>query len=261
MTRTKAQFSLVIGLLLLAVASSMAMGRRPERLTLLVVPARYSVVQVAMDMARREPAVVLTYQGTAQTQNPLLYAWNGKEWVFVSLDDYRSAQFLRRTPGSILLIGNDELLPEVLTEASAWCPMVINIPSIDSSTLINSLGNHFKFEPADWEWFAKRYNLDLLDLNESQRGQSWYEQPFVETEPPTWPWKEKRYRQSDSERMPLTPPPASYEAPQAIEPLPILDDDYSLTEEEIDIRTPDTIVDDPTPEPDLDDSSIPAGIK
>ncbi|MBN1270273.1 MAG: hypothetical protein JXB04_11850 [Kiritimatiellae bacterium] len=161
----------------------LGMASSARRLTLVVVPARYSVIQVAFDVAARYPAILVSYQGDASTEVPLLHAWNGREWVYVSLTDYSEARFLQTVPAQAVLVGGESDLPPVLVDATAWCQMVMSIPAIDTPTLINSLGKVFDFRDRDWQWFARRYNLDLMDLNAQYRGESWYDRPSVEGSP------------------------------------------------------------------------------
>jgi len=163
------------GLIAGAVMLSLGMAGRPRGLTMMVVPARYSVLQVAFDMERRYPVILVSYQGDASSGTPLIHAWDGREWVYVSLEDYAQAAFLRRRPERIVLVGDEEQLPPVLVDASRWCPLVMSIPSEDTSTIINSMGKVLDFGPADWQWFAARYNLRLYDLNAEERRKSWYD--------------------------------------------------------------------------------------
>ena len=145
--------------------------------TLIVAPARYSVMQVAMDVLQRSPAVLVSYQGEPDSAEPRLHAWNGKEWVAVSMKDYREASFLQRTPDATVLIGNDDVLPKVLQDASTWSPRVDRVTDLTTSSLVNEFGRLLQWRTADWKWFAKRYNLDLKDESEPRRRSSWYDQP------------------------------------------------------------------------------------
>jgi len=151
--------------------------------TLLVVPARYSVMQVAFDLAQKYAVVLVSYQGDASSETPLLHAWNGKEWIKIGADDYANASFLQVPPGEALLIGDEKLLPPVLASSiKGWCPKVTTIPSIDTAVLVNSFAKEFSFKPAEWEWFARRYNLTLIDENVPRRKASWYDRPAYEDE-------------------------------------------------------------------------------
>ena len=145
--------------------------------TLIVAPARYSVVQVAQDVLARTPAVLLSYQGDAGTAEPTLHAWNGTDWVAVSMKDYREVNFLQRVPDRTILIGNNEVLPQVLLEASSWSPKIERISDLTSGGLVNDFGRILKWRPEEWRWFAKRYNLTLTDESVPRRHSSWYDQP------------------------------------------------------------------------------------
>lgn len=145
--------------------------------TLIVAPARYSVMQVAMDVLQRSPAVLVSYQGEPDSAEPRLHAWNGKEWVAVSMKDFREASFLQRVPDGTVLIGNDDVLPKVLQDAASWSPRVDRVTDLSTGALVNEFGRVLKWRTADWKWFAKRYNLDLKDESEPRRRSSWYDQP------------------------------------------------------------------------------------
>ncbi|HBA83946.1 MAG TPA: hypothetical protein DCZ95_07635 [Verrucomicrobia bacterium] len=151
-----------------------------NRITMLVVPARYSVLQVAFDIVRQYPVVLVSYQGEAASDNPRLHAWNGRDWIPVSVQDYREANFLQIRPTRTILVGDEKLLPPVMASISTWCPRIDAIPSIDTAGLVNRLGRILGFKQRDWEWYASRYNLKLKDLNEDRRKDSWYDHPFVE---------------------------------------------------------------------------------
>lgn len=169
--------------LVMALAVAAALSVRPvaaaggSRTTLIVVPARYTVLQVGFDLERRFPVILMTYEGDASTEIPRLNAWTGSRWVPVSLEDYREGGFLQARPSQAVLVGGETLLPPSLAAVESWCPKVSRVPSLDTATLVNSFGNLLRFRPADWKWFAARYNLQLQDLNAAHRRESWYDQP------------------------------------------------------------------------------------
>ena len=143
---------------------------------LLVAPARFPVMQVAFDVARRFPTILVSYQGSPD--KPALHAWNGFEWMPLSLADYQSGAFLQAYPGRTIFLGDDALLPASLRGISAWCEQSTQIPELDNVGLINAIGNYLPFTPADWRWFAGRYNLSLTNLKaeeaEAARRETWY---------------------------------------------------------------------------------------
>ena len=158
------------------VASASEAARKPKGVSMLVVPSRYSVIQVAFDIVAHYQVVLVSYQGDASTENPLIHAWNGQEWVYISVSDYVDGRFLQVMPSRTILVGDAALLPPVMDAVSVWCPYVVTIDSIDTSSLVNGLGAFFSFSPRQWEWYAKRYNLTLEDVNAAERRKSWYDQ-------------------------------------------------------------------------------------
>ena len=144
---------------------------------LLVTPSRYSVMQVAFDVARRYPTVLVSYQGGGQA--PVLHVWNGYEWMPLSADDYKSGAFLQTHPGRTIFLGDDALLPADLRSIGAWCDQSTQVPELETHALVNAIGRYLPFTPADWRWFAGRYNLTLTNLKaeeaEQAKGESWYD--------------------------------------------------------------------------------------
>ncbi|MFH0909372.1 MAG: hypothetical protein V1929_11465 [bacterium] len=175
----KRWFFLSVGVLLALTfppSASTALAR-DQGYALIVVPARYSVMQVAFDIVNRHSAVLVSYQGEAVTADPLLHAWNGQEWIRITLSDYRDVNFLQQTPNRTVLVGDDQTLPASLSEASSWSPQVVCFTDLDTAALVNEFGKLFSFTEQDWKWFAARYNLDLQDENAPLRSRSWYDQP------------------------------------------------------------------------------------
>ena len=152
--------------------------------SLVVVPDRYSVLQIGFDLIAREPAVLCSYQGQADTADPTIYAWNGAEWVYVSLKDFREVNFLQKMPDRVILVGDDKTLPTALAEAAGWAKQVDRVTRLSTSDLINDFGRILKFSGSDWKWYAARYNLKLTDESEPLRKASWYDQPGPLRRPP-----------------------------------------------------------------------------
>jgi hypothetical protein len=188
-------------------------------LTMLVVPARYSVIQLGMDIAQHYEAVMVSYQGDASSGKPLIYAWNGQEWVKISLEDYASGAFLQVTPSRAVLVGDENLLPPAMASINSWCARVVRVSSLDTASLVNELAKVFGFRSADWQWFAKRYNLTLQDANGEARKTSWYDRPSYEDE---WTAKLKR-KGGNGPAAVLAPVSPQEPAPAVVEsPLPSL---------------------------------------
>jgi hypothetical protein len=234
------------GMILIAVIA-MAVGlSRPASAnsgtTLFIVPARYSVLQVMFDVLRRREALLMSYQGEPDGADPVLHAWNGLEWLPVTLDDYREAQFLSVRPARVVLVGDAGVLPVSLaTGAAQWGSRVLNVERMDSSSLVNAAGRLLGFTDADWKWFAARYKMQLTDVESERRNQSWFDQPFVETEPSESPWQIFRRKVLGKSSKPARPAPVEVLPAPAlngldVEPLPEpetipLESDLSAPEE------------------------------
>ncbi|MDR0993441.1 MAG: hypothetical protein LBN38_02585 [Verrucomicrobiota bacterium] len=154
---------------------------------MLVVPARYAVMQVAFDVARRYPTVLVSYQGA--DPNPALHVWNGFEWMPLALTDYQSGAFLQSYPSRAIFLGDDSLFPASLRSISAWCGNAVQFAELDTPALVNSIGRYLPFTPSDWRWFAGRYNLTLTNLKaaeeEAVRNESWYDETdSIQDSPP-----------------------------------------------------------------------------
>jgi hypothetical protein len=191
---------------------------------LLVAPARYSVMQVAFDVARRYPTVLVSYQ--QPDPNPRLHVWNGYEWLPLSTEDYRSGAFLQSYPSRTFFLGGDDLLPQSLKDIGAWCQTTRQMPDLETPVLINAIGQGIPFTPADWRWFAGRYNLTLTDTSAARQKQlaeeSWYDgNAPVKDEAPSFfkYFTRSRHSRASTAKAPIEPlEPAPGEMVDSAEP-------------------------------------------
>ena len=146
--------------------------------TLVVAPARYSVLQVGFDLVQRCGVTLVSYRGEATTEKPLIHVWTGQEWKFVSLPDFQSGAFLAQKPAQTLVIGNAQLVPAVFSPMAAWAGRVIPVTSLYSDEILNQAASALRFGKEDWDWFAARYNMKLNDTNAALRTDSWYDHTY-----------------------------------------------------------------------------------
>ena len=150
-------------------------ARAQAEYTLFVVPARYSVLQVMFDVMRRAPAALVSYQTAPEMTDPLLHVWNGREWIKIAPEDFMSGAFMQNRPSRAVLVGEADLLPPDLAGgARNWCSNVMVVTEMDSASLVNAAGQVLRFSRSDWEWFARKYRMQLEDLNAERRRDSWY---------------------------------------------------------------------------------------
>lgn len=159
-----------------------AMAKRERSPSLLVVPARYTTLQVAFDLLERRNAVLVAYDSGVGRSEPVLHVWDGLDWVPITTDDYTTFGFLKMPPESVVLVGDDATLPGFLIDgamtANAGNPM--QIPHQDTASILNALGKIYDFSVKEWTWFAARYRLDFEDTNALRRQESWYDGAYVD---------------------------------------------------------------------------------
>ncbi len=192
-------------------------------LTLLVVPARFNVLQVCFDVIEyRKQIILLSYQGEPGKHVPVIYAWKKDEWVYISLDDYADADFLKIKPDYAVIVGGSDLLPHELEVVAEWCPNVLKVPVAETTELINAMGEVFSFSRYEWTWFAKRYKRELRDIRRKGEPKSWYDQSrdeFLRREAEI-EMRKKRGTWDDAVSEQLSIEPASVGS-TTVEPMPV----------------------------------------
>ncbi|MCK5849796.1 MAG: hypothetical protein KAH23_02680 [Kiritimatiellae bacterium] len=152
---------------------------KAKKISVLLVPNRYAIVQLGFGVAQMRQMQLMTYEKRVNTENLLMYAWNaGKhEWDKTDSKEYSSGALMMTHVERIILVGKEGSLPAELLEAPVWCPDVKTIETLDIVKIINSLNDVLKFKMHEWRWFAKRYGLTLKDLNKDRRRYGRYGKP------------------------------------------------------------------------------------
>lgn len=169
-------FCLSLGIFLV-LAGSRTFSAPAQESTLLVVPARLPLVQLAFDLLELRPVVVLSYRGDSRAAEPLLFVWANGAWQYVSPDDFRERRFVESWPRRVVMIGDDQTLPKLLVDEAAWGAEVTRLKSLQSADLINGLDPLFHFNAREWKWLARRYDLNLKDVNLPRRKANPYDIP------------------------------------------------------------------------------------
>jgi hypothetical protein len=166
-----------VALLMTLLSSAYGWAKPAEQgLTLLVVPERYNLIQVSFDVIAKRPVALVSYRVAPDSDEVVLHAWTGNEWVPVTLEDYASGKFLIMKPNRIVLVGDDEHLPEQLVEKSNWGPIPLSINTMDPAEMLNALGPMLAFSASEWRWFASRYKMELENVTAKKERVSWYDQ-------------------------------------------------------------------------------------
>ncbi len=142
--------------------------------TLLVVPARQMMIQLAFDMQSLRQADVVSWRTTTDPESPELNYWDGKNWQPLTLDQFQKGDRLARKPQKVIFMGLD--IPASLVE-SPTLPAVARFETYDPAVLVNNLDAFYAFTAGEWRLLSKRYGFMLRDVNERVRQQNRYVRP------------------------------------------------------------------------------------
>jgi hypothetical protein len=144
-----------------------------QDITMLVVPREPQAIQVAQDLSRRYPVMIVCYQ-LAPT-GPVLHAWNGKSWVGISTNDYTNGTFFTQRPRHAVIVEQQGLAaPEILIPNGTWCDSGNRLTSSEPRVMIHLLGRYFDFPYRYWMQFSKRYNYALEEINPALINVLWW---------------------------------------------------------------------------------------
>jgi len=194
----------------LAGSSALAMARPNQETTLVIVPALPRMVQLAFDLADMRPVVVLACRGNARAAAPLLFVWTNGAWQYVSPDDFRERRFVSAWPRQVIMIGDDHAFPALLEDEAAWGADVTRLKTLSVADLINGMDPVLRFTDREWKWLARRYDLNLTDINAPRREFNPYDIPRSKLPLETKDFKQKK---GDAPPAVLIESPAEVSAP------------------------------------------------
>lgn len=168
-------FFVTVVLFCFAGKSAFAFLLSKEKNILLVVPARPRMVELAFDINRLYPVEILSSCQNPDFDKPVLYIWKEGMWSYVSLDAFCSKQFTRDTIDKVIFMGRRDSIPSILPNCMQWALEIEHIETFNISEILNSLDNTMNFNESQWRWLAKRYGLNLMDLNAGKRTSNPYD--------------------------------------------------------------------------------------
>lgn len=139
--------------------------------TMLVVPARPTPIRLGQDLAKMRNVTLVSFRGNADTVQPVLFAWTGREWQYVEFESFCSLAFVKRAPEVVFVAGDDRAVPRALLRNMDWGCQVERLQSLQPADWLNALDKRLKFSSREWRRLAEAYGLDLMDLNEPRRRQ------------------------------------------------------------------------------------------
>jgi hypothetical protein len=212
---------LTLGSLLTLILGGWVAADAGEARTLLVIPPRHTVVQLAFGVARLRPVYLVAYDTRVPGSGLVLHFWDTRrnDWVRTTTDGFRAGALFDELPGRIVLVGTDKDVPAEVASAAAGLGKVQRVSSLLVKDMINSLDEGMKFTAGEWKWLAKTYGLQIVDLNEERRMYGRYGPPG--SRPPAPP-------SAEPSAVPVAREPADGEgpinpgapAPAPVEPLP-----------------------------------------
>jgi hypothetical protein len=194
---------LVLTGVLLACSSVCSLAGRQDEITLLMVPREEGSVQLGMDIANKYPTLLISYKVGAN-QAVSLNGWTGSQWVHITLDAFHGGDFFKQGPNSALVIEKaGSPIPAALIPPADWCTDASKITTTEIRPLLHLMGQYYDFSFKDWEWFAKRYNLEMDAINPEGLNVSWYHRPMSEHVMPNDPQGESDLQYWISIRRPV----------------------------------------------------------
>lgn len=144
--------------------------------TALVIPASYKVVQVGFDIVTLRGVKLVSYQKLAGSNDLLLHIWNPAAAAWQEL----TPQMLQQ--GVLDVVAATVVGPDAddfinYTGANAWGGAIKLIPTYDVALILNGLTACYNFKSYEWEWLARRYELDVEDTNYEERRYGKYGPP------------------------------------------------------------------------------------
>jgi len=161
---TKRLTTLLAGLLVTLCGVHVAAAK--QKPTLLVLPARYTVVQFSFDVAQLRPVYLVAYGDDGD-----MHVWDKEtdEWVGIGPDEYASGELFTTPPAVTVIVGPGQTLPEAVASTPSDSGIVRRIPTLDLKDVVNGLHGVMKFRADEWHWLADRYGFKLKDRNAGRR--------------------------------------------------------------------------------------------
>jgi hypothetical protein len=158
---------------------------------ILVVPSRYTVVQLAFDIAALRNATLISYEKSDAGKDPVLYIWDSltSAWESMSIDEYSTGSFSPVVPKEIILIGSGDDLPAAIIDGASQAKKVSIINTLNIADIVNSLNKSMKFTPPEWKALANKHGFTIKDNNEERRRWGRYGPPGTKKKSPKKPIK------------------------------------------------------------------------
>lgn len=156
----------LIMLAVLAVQGTSAFASARKVNSLLVVPARSTIVQFAFDIVALRGVSLVSYE-KGLSGGAVLYWWNwvASQWQAITTDELADYSFLKTRPDKVYLLGLDRDITPDLAEALAGEPGLVRIKTLNIVQVVNLFNENMRFTQPEWEALARRHNFKIKDWN------------------------------------------------------------------------------------------------
>jgi hypothetical protein len=160
----------IYGVLVALVASFGSMTMAADS-SVMVVPSRHTIVQLAFDIEALRGTTLIAYDKHMNTDETVLHTWDADKqaWARLTLDEYAMGAFSQGTPGEMILVGSDVDLPADILAGASQAKKVTRINTLDLVTVVNTLDKSMSFKPGEWKALAERNGLQIEDSNFERR--------------------------------------------------------------------------------------------
>ena len=166
--------------MLIACSAVFSSAARKDEITLIMVPREEVPVRLGMDIANKFPTLLISYKLGANNAVSL-HGWTGTQWVNVSLDDFHQGDFFKNGPHSALVVEKSGIaVPGKMLPPPGWCSNASKITTTEMRPLLHLVGQYYNFSFKDWQWFSKRYNMDMDAINPEGLNVAWYNKRMSE---------------------------------------------------------------------------------
>ena len=152
--------------------------------TVIVMPARVRVVQLAFQVASVKDVGLVAYNNSPALAEPLIHYWNGHEWKQITREEYLAGSFLPASVANVFILGDSTSLPVFMTWNPTWAKHTHKTADLNVASLLNEFGPVLKFSRSDWQWLADQNELTLDDRNAERRRFGRWAQPNAEAPVP-----------------------------------------------------------------------------
>jgi len=143
----------------------------------LVVPSRYTLVQFGFDVITLRPVRLVAYDVKAEGGAPGIFLWNTTTRAWDRIDSARYSGGLGATKVPVVVVRDQDGMPEVFASAPSWSSSMKQLDSPDLAGLANMMNDSLRFSAQEWGWLARRYGIKTADLNEERRRYGRYGRP------------------------------------------------------------------------------------